>query len=165
MLVKIDIRQIIRDHMLTLYDYGTKKKSWADLALFFGVPVAAAAVFVSLGLLLGSASAGTLITALSIFAGLLFNLLILAHGMLRNAEGKYRDEKVLIQEIYSNISYAILVSLLSITVLLGTIFPGPRWAAQLGSAVAYFLIVNFLLTLFMVLRRVHVLLANEFGRG
>ena len=144
---------------------GLRKKSWADITLFFGVPVVVAGIFVALDLLLTSTSAGTLITALSIFAGLLFNLLLLAHGMLRNAEGRYRDEKALIQEIYSNISYAILVSLVSIMILLGTIFPGPKWAARLGSAIAYALMLNFLLTLFMVLRRVHILLAKEFNRA
>jgi hypothetical protein len=166
MLTKVDVRQIVADHLGTLTNYATGKKSPGDMLLFFLVPLVGAAVLVWLRFLLNANAANVLITALSIFAGLLFNLLVLAHGLLRSADNRnFEDERGLIREIYSNISYAILISLITIVVLLGLIFPGPRWAWMIASGVAYYLILNFILTLFMVLKRVHVLLSKEFQRG
>jgi hypothetical protein len=167
MLVKVDVRDIISDHVNTLVNFATGKRSRADLILFFVLPVLVGGGMAAVDVLLKGSTADGLLSALAIFAGLLFNLLILIHGLLRSATDapRFREEKRLIQEIYANISYAILVSLVAIVVLVACLFPGPRWAWVVGSTTTYALIINFLLTMLMVLRRVHIVLRLEFDRG
>jgi hypothetical protein len=167
MLVKIDIRDIVSDHLKTLTNFNTGKRSVGDVLLFFVVPLGLGIGLATLDFRLNATTANGLITALAVFAGLLFNLLVLVHGLLRAATDtpRFKEERQLIREIYANISFAILISLGAIIVLLACLFPGPRWAWITGSIAAYFLIGNFLLTLLMVLRRVHTVLKLEFKRG
>jgi hypothetical protein len=165
MLRRIDVRVIVRDHIGTLTDYRTGRRYLGDYVLFFVAPIVAAALLLWQCVLLNATIANIVITSLAIFAGLLFNLLLLAHGMIRSTPPDGVDEKRLIVEIYSNISYAILVSLAAIVVSLISYISPALWFVYSASALAHFLVLNFLLTLLMILRRIHILLSKEFGRA
>jgi hypothetical protein len=169
MIGKIDVRQIVADHFATLVDENTKQRSGLDFNLFVTVPILVASALLFFDLILGKSISNVLITALAVFAGLLFNLLLLIFDIANKPrpEGERLNALKLrfLKEIYSNIAYAILIALLTIVILLihFLFLSLNNRAGQVFAAfTVYILSVNFVLTLFMVLKRIHILLATEF---
>lgn len=160
---KLDVRQIVGDHIRTLVDQRTDRTSTWDLVVFFVLPALLSALIVCAGIRLDDTQTTVLITALSVFAALLFNLLLLTHSIVKQPTGERRaPRKRLLREVYANISFAILIAVLAIIVLLaGVLFRGEAIALW-SSATVYFLVMTFLLTLFLVLKRIHVMLREEF---
>jgi hypothetical protein len=172
MIGKINVSQIITDHVCTLTDQNTKKTSKSDCVLFFGLPILIAAVLVGLKLVFGKAISGVLITSLAIFAGLLFNLLLLIFDIAnkpRPAQAPLSPIKIqLLREIYNNIAYAILIALLTIVLSLihfGLVALNLKPEAYATAFSIYACTGNFVLTLLMVLKRMHKLLREEFPRS
>lgn len=166
MFKKLDVSQIVTDHIRTLRNYGAARVSVGDLFVFFGLPALLAALILYVFKTpVDKAAANILITSLSIFSALLLNLLMLIYDLVRKEEGiTGPDDKSpaaqLLREIFSNISYSIVVSVFCVAILLiayldirSVVF------LQVFSLVVYFLVLQFLFTLFMVLRRVHILLS------
>ena len=72
---------------------------------------------------------------------------------------------MLLREIFTNISYSIVVSVFCIAILLIAYLDiGTGIFLKIFSFIVYFLVIQFLLTMFMVLKRVHVLLSIPFLR-
>jgi hypothetical protein len=165
MFSKIDVRRIVRDHLATLKDDATGKRMISDYLLFFGVPVLVAlSLVLTVDLSLNKEAVALLVTSLSIFAALLFNLLLLIYDVVRKIGRESEELKAeFLSQVYSNISFAILVSILSIIVLLVAYFDlDGSWFALSTSFVVYYLVTVFIFTLFMILKRVHILLSREF---
>lgn len=172
MIGKIDFRAIVSDHYRTLTNEnarGEGKQSGLDFILFYLVPVIVAAAAIGFHLILGKNMGNMLITALAVFAGLLFNLLILIFDITNKPRPDgttlTKDKIRFLNEIYSNIAYAILISLLTIViVLIHYLFLtlNLNFGFYISAFVVYFLCGNFVLTLFLVLKRVHKLLDTEF---
>lgn len=117
--------------------------------------------------------------SLSIFTGLLFSLMLLTYDLVKrneeqsinksgesNLKTKEKDDIALkgkiLKQIFNNISYSILVAIFSImSLLLIYIWNNPIYKFIIEFSV-YFLVINFFLTLLMVLKRTHKLLSNEF---
>jgi hypothetical protein len=164
---KLNVSHIIRAHINTLWDYEKDTLSKGDIFVFFGLPALAAALILYLFKTpVDRATSNILITSLSIFSALLLNLLMLIYDLVRKEEETEPDPGTenravkLLQEIFTNISYSIVVSVFCVAILLiayleirSGIF------LQIFSLVVYFLVIQFLLTLFMVLKRVHILLS------
>jgi hypothetical protein len=170
MIGKVDFRAVIKDHYETLTDENANTLSGWDFILFYLVPICVACVLIGFHLIIGKGMTNVLITALAIFAGLLFNLLLLIFDIAnkpRPEELKLSsNKKRFLKEIYSNIAYAILISLITIIILLahyGFLTMGWNLAQHLSVFIVYFLFGNFVLTLLMVLKRIHILLATEFS--
>ena len=151
----------------TLRDFRTKRLSPLALILFFGIPLVAVAVLHAGEITLNENSANILITSMSIFAALLFNLLMLVydvvsrgpspHPPMSDEEREYAAiRQRFLSEIFSNISFAIFASVVVVLVLLGLVVVSGR-ANRWFSDVVFFCTTIFLMTLFMVLQRVHSL--------
>lgn|SRR5574341_829090 len=166
MITKIDIRDIIRDHFATLTDNESGRRSIADQFLFFGVPVLGSGALLVLEICPSDTAVNVLITSLSIFAGLLFNLLVLIAGLAdrRSAPTGEADSRLMMRSIYSNIAYALLVSLVTLVPLGFYAMTVDATVRTVLAGVAYFLLGHFMLTLLMVLKRMHALLSHEFSR-
>jgi hypothetical protein len=164
MLGKLDVTDIVGDHLATFVHQRDGRRMHLELGLFFVIPLLGAGALLWSARLLTPNLINILVTALSIFAGLLFNLLVLVHGLLRGPDDKSRPQvqRILIKEIHANVSYAILVSLVSVAVLVACMFKGPAWAYVAGSFIVYALAVNVLLTLVMILSRMHTMMAEDF---
>lgn len=169
MLDKVNISKIVRDHLGTLKDNSTGKYRPLDFLLFFLVPLLAAAGFVAILGALPTNLIGVIATSLSIFTALLLNLLLLAYNIARNSElpsdeGIREMKEKLFHEIFSNIAFAVLVSLVTVgsVLVFGLVSDcASMLAAYILSAVIYYLGTLFLLTLLMLLKRVYALLSNE----
>jgi hypothetical protein len=159
LLDKIDVRDIVHDHLRTLVSYDTRRVALGDYLLFYALPLIAAAVCYTAGIGLSTAAVGVLIDAVAILAGLLFNLLVLVHGFSRTATPTTEEDKrQLLSETYSNIAYAILVALLALVPLALLANTSGCTTLLLGS-IAVFLLVHFGLTLLLVLKRIHTLVS------
>lgn len=168
MISKINVTNIFKDHISTLKDYHTGKYLKSDFILFFAVPlVVAILVFIFLGEISDTAVV-VLATSLSIFAALLFNLLLLVYDSIRKEEKQSIEDKprlLLLKQIFYNISFGILISVLTIILLI--LFSQNLYFCILQkiiSFLAYYLITLFILTLLMILKRTHILISGEFKK-
>ena len=165
---KINISQIFMDHMDTLRNEGTDEISKIDLSIFIGVPLLFALAYYVLGWSLSKDATNLIITGMSIFAGLMINVLVLIYTVALNtktetetAEEAYVEKRFL-RQIFANISFSISTSVLIVVILGASFFLGLRTQNVLSTA-AIFLLGNFLLTLLMTLKRLHIPLSKRFS--
>lgn len=182
MFTKISVVGIIKDHISTLKNGRTNKLHYPDVILFFIIPAVISGLTTYLEIPLNDGLANALITSFSIFSALLFNLLLLVYDISgKNLDQtKYTDpvdikrivqKRELLREIYVNVSFSILVSIMTVVILLSYFLkPGNcrLWAINICSFqwllafVIYYLAIQFILTLLMVLKRIYKLLAKAF---
>lgn len=150
-------------HIRTLKDHSTGNYEPIDFVLFFGVPVAVAASLVFTYGSLRQNLVTVIATSLSIFAALLFNLLLLVYDATRRSEGRTESSEgtreEFLRQLADNISFAVLVAVAAVVVVITLMFVIEISTASLVvSSLIYFFITLFTLTLLMILRRIHVLL-------
>ncbi len=156
---KINVIHIITEHHSTLCSYATGRVSLLDLAVFYGVPFLLGVASWWFNLELDSDRANATIATAAIFAGLLINVLVLIYTVAqKGAEGA---EKKLVKEFFANVSYAILLSVVTVVLIMANLFlPQPyNWIWALVIA----LFTQFCLVLLMSLKRLHALLKHKVG--
>lgn len=177
MLDKINISQIIKEHFSTFQDEKSGKKDNIDFIIFIYIPIT---ISIVLAYFFHDLEIFTtiLITSLSIFTGLLFNLLLLTYDLIKKNKSDKSTENIagiktksddditikskLLKQIFNNISYSILISIFAIMLLLLSFIWNNCYYYITLSSIIYFLVINFFLTLLMVLKRTHKLLSSEF---
>jgi hypothetical protein len=112
------------------------------------------------------------IAVFSIFSALLFSVQIALFGIFSKARGEadefgdaFRESRIearreFISETNSNISYLIVLSTISVTLFLAAALFDE--SDDFEPALAVFLYFHFMLTLLMVIKRVHALFAKEY---
>lgn len=162
---KVNFSTILRDHWETMRDARTKRIALGDLFLFIGIPTLVAVFLVlCFEVRVSKDLLNILITAFSVVVALLFNLLMLVYDIIKkNAEEKTELKNRLLKEIYSNVSYCILVSILAVFVMVIAFMNihGVKRTA-ISSVIIFGFLINFALTLVMILKRIHILLSKEF---
>lgn len=159
LLSKINVLPIARDHLRTLVNARTQKAGFSDWAVFAVLPI-----IISVGLIwisgeLSSTTIGIAVGALSIFVGLLLNLIILLYDIIRSPN----EEKLkfdLVKQTLDNISFAILLSIIAIVFFLLSLVDS-KWFSLVFSLIAYFLISELGLTVLMVFKRMHKMYSKE----
>lgn len=188
---RINIIQIFRSHLNTLYDYGAlnwngqRKIPIADKITFAISPLVLSLILVLLELRIDNEYLSIIITSLSIFIGLLFSLLTLVFDMVKsssNLENEIDHKKIvkhtLTQELFINIAFAIALSLVSIVAVFLTRFrPAPiidllknlsyyEYIKEIyifsTNLFAIYLLILFLFTLLMILKRFYILFLSQF---
>lgn len=195
---KINVIKIIVEHIGTLKQFDDNKYSKTDVFLFIVLPLIVAFILTFFNIKLTNNLITIFITAYSIFAALLFNLLFLIYdlGTKNNSsmdkyngevngqpsESKLKLKRRLLKETYVNISYSItiaiflLILLITLYVIIETINPlnleinpiSPSIESIINSAIPvlsfciYYLVLQFILTLFMILKRIYILLSKMF---
>ncbi len=169
---KISVRDIVADQADTLRDWGTGRVSVADALLFIGTPLAIAAVAIWVGIRIRVGAVSAILTACAIFIGLLPNLLILVLTFLMNMKGDPSDQvlrtrKRFMREITAHVSFCFLLSLGVATAATTALILLPDDSHATGPLLTFILVagsVALLLTLLMLIRRMHVLVVTEFDR-
>lgn len=160
MISKIDITDIVFRHLQTLRNERTKKIDRLDVFLFYTLPALGTITFILLDMKIKYDAISIFVTSFSIFIGFLINVLIFMHGMV-DARTKFaanENKKWLFDSTFCNISYAILVSIAAIIILIIMAFmSSASLRYELLSYIFIFLLTNFLLTLLMILKRIHVI--------
>jgi hypothetical protein len=166
MLEKINITNIIVDHVDTLRSHESGRRSPGDIFIFFVLPAVSAGLLARVRTEFSAELAGILAAILSVFAALLFNLILLIYDIVSRREESAQGgglKQTLLRQIYSNISFCILVAILTLLLLLlnSFRFTIPEWARLVLAFSVYYLLGVFVLTLFMVLKRIHAVLRKE----
>jgi len=168
MFEKMNISRIIFDHISTLKDYGSGKYKLGDIIIYIGLPIIVSILLIYFNFILNSNMVGILITAMAIFAGLFFNLLVLVYDVTLKSNKTKEDpngiKSSLLRETYANISFSIFISLIMLILLISFyLFDENRGYVMCISFLVYLLFSVFILTTFMVLKRIHILLSKEFN--
>lgn len=164
---KINISQIVIDHLSTLRNENTGKISAVDIMIFLLVPLILAVISYLVGWSLSKDATNLVVTAMSIFAGLMINVLVLIYTVALNTKPTDETveeailEKRFLRQIFANISFSICTSVLIVVVLSCSYFLEAK-AQLLVTSIAFLLLGNFLLTLLMTLKRLHILLSKRF---
>ena len=162
MFSKINLSNIIKDHISTLRDHQTNKYYPPDFFLFFILPIFVAAGASFLLCPITGNVLDILVTSMSIFAALLFNLLLLVYDAIRKEENSKTLRHKFLKEIFSNISFSVLISVITIIFLLiFPLFSKIFLIPTILTFLIYYLVTLFILTLLMILKRTHVLLTTE----
>lgn len=172
--MKIDLRPIVHDHIATLRDDKTQGKSYPDLVLFYGLPVAFGIVSYYQEISLDREAFNASITFFGIFIALLLNVQVAIFSIYQrkwqsssdNRVDEVRNEQVekrrqLLGELNANVSYLILICFVSLVISL------TAYALKAdGNLVSAFILVayaHFLLTMMMIVKRSHILFQKEYG--
>lgn len=181
---KIDVKEIVLGH------FGTLSKveggwSWYDFLTFCCVPVLFGAGSLAAAFSLNKDIASLLVNFGAIFTALLLSVLVLVYDQESKLDDKkqrdeelrrpsdvfYHAKKRLLDELYFNISYSILSSLVLIAICFGfsiadsfvdlkaTSVSLPQVLSKLlFTPLAVMVTVNLLLTIIMIVKRLHSLL-------
>ena len=174
MTTKIDVLPIITRHFDTLRNNATGARSLADIVVFFGFPLIASLAAFYYRLTLTADALTAVLASFSIFAGLLLNLMLLVYtfaGEPGRTDLFAANIKQFIRELHDNIEFAVLVSvfivILSLIAVATLKKEDANTAAHTGrvtTAILVYLTANFILTLLMVLKRIHMMLLEKLSR-
>lgn len=159
MIPLINIDDIIRKHFQTLKEDANL---FYRLLYFLIIPLLIAGVFLYFHKLLTENIVNALITAFSIFVGLLLNIILIIFAIVNNSNGKLPSLKLrLLEHLYANSIYTLLLSTILVIILIVLLVLN-EWTSCLlifiFSFVVYFGITHFIMTLLMIFKRLYVLL-------
>jgi len=189
---RINIKTIFIKHFQTFYDFGLHRISGkrivplSDTLVFIILPIILSEILIVGGFRLTLDYINIITTSLSIFVGLLFNLLILLFDLAKKQKSKIESaiqntiehvKLTIIKELYANISFAIALSIFSIATSVLTIIK-PKDILIIAKQfqfykafkeeyifwtnfAAIFLVIEFLFTLLMILKRFYLLFNEE----
>ncbi|TMP45203.1 hypothetical protein CWB96_03780 [Pseudoalteromonas citrea] len=182
---KINISDIVVGHFRTLRSSGNDKISFIDLFTFILLPLLLSLVTVLCGLKLSNEMTSLLVNFGAIFTALLLSVLVLVYDQGSKIDEKIKEDKnqghfldvkkSLLSELYYNICYSIVVSIS--LVFLCLVEKSVRgWAASFSisgcdlsfspsehllSPLVAFLTLNLMMTILMIVKRMHVLLTSN----
>ena len=176
MMQRINIYRIVKDHLKTLRSLNQSYNfiNIGDFLLFFIFP---SIISLTLNLLNYNfiKQLDNLIASISILGGFLFNLLAIIYSQIENIKtdveklGNNDKNKIereiknkFINEIHSNISFAIVLSIFLILSLLSITVEIPEFkyktlVENIFIFINYFLMQLFTLTLLMIINRIYIL--------
>ncbi|HHP0451823.1 hypothetical protein [Vibrio harveyi] len=185
---KINVCAILTGHVKTLKDNSTGKVSKWDVFTFFIFPIALAVVSVVLGFKFTGDLISLLVNFGAIFTALLLSVLVLVYDQSSklkekelNTQGRdiaIEAKKALLDQLYYNICYSIIVSVsLVVSCFIEAICRGKTQIIELplektisvcvdintylASPLVVFLTVNLVLTIIMIVKRMHSLLTTD----
>lgn len=170
--------------------YNKTEIPFSDKFIFLVIPILLSILFCFAGLKFNKDYVNITLTCLSIFAGLLFGLLTMVFSMVQENQKlnpeKEKDEskkKIILAKIdltkhlFINISFSIVLSLLALIFVLFTQFYPVQIVEMIDTwkyyiylkksylyalnGLSFFFIIEFMLTLMMILRRFTVLFLNQ----
>jgi hypothetical protein len=159
--MKFDITEVVIDHFSTLRDYRNGKISVQDITITLLAPLIVSILAIPFSGMTYHNQEGNIIIALSVFAALLFNLMILILDKNKKASELEQSQ---LNEIYYNISYCILVALFDIALLLLLSIINTSSIVILLCIIrflSFFLLLNFFLTMLLILKRMHKVIKNK----
>lgn len=173
---KINVSDILKGHFKTLKNADTNKTSIQDIITFIITPIIISIMFVWLNHPFSNELISLLVNFGSIFTALLLSVLVLVYEQENKLDERnksnplpsYDAKKVLLSELYYNICYSMIISLLLVLIcLIETIIRNKCFlffAAKIDvclyaiSPVIMFLAIHLILTIVMIIKRMHVLL-------
>ena len=159
LLSKIDVSEIVKDHFGTLVNANTEKADYSDWFTFLVLPILSSGLLTWFFGTIGYEVVGLVIASLTIFIGLLLNLLILLYDIILTP-AKQSVKFLLLKEMLSNISFSILLSATAITVLLFSLIK-VSYVDMVLTYLAYFLLCELGITILLVFKRMYIMYSSE----
>lgn len=185
MSAKINVLSILSGHIGTLKNASTGKIDKLDCVTFFAAPVFVAFAFIAFGIKLTNDANSLLVNFGAIFTTLLLSVLVLVYDQSEKLQldtdqrkkHSIRIKTTLIEQLCFNICYSIVLSVfLVFCCLVYTFLPDDSilfeikgyainldFKLWLASPVILVVVMNLLLTILMVVKRMHVLLTTRVG--
>lgn len=173
---KINVYEIIKGHFSTLRNYHTGKICKSDIFVFIVVPLLIVIANMFLGMSIGKELRAALINFGAIFSALLISVLVLVYDQKNKLATKLKDKEsnqdnlpnlnalsTTLHELYSNICFAILTSLMLVVfsmiqiILIDLKITGLN--LYLFNPLIIFCICTIILTTLMIIKRLHKLLS------
>lgn len=180
---KINVIDIIKGHVSALKNSGSNELSKLDLFTFFGVPVIFALIGMTFGYNLSSDVIDIFVNFGSIFTALLLSVLVLIYDQENKLDDKksssknvpfYDEKKIILNDLYFSICYCVVASMALVFVsTLDSIFVYCHEInvndfsleidlnSYLFTPICIFLAVNIILTILMIVKRMHMLLTTQ----
>jgi len=156
---KIDVSNIIGDHLRTLVNSDTNKPDMRDWFFFLIIPLMLSGYLVYLGYCINDNLSNSLIAGLSIYVGLSINFLMLIFELSTKEFFKALQRKAIIKQIIANISVTAIYSLLLIILTIMAPISKDYFFFSKGLHFSlYFFLFEFIFTLLMVLKRIYQVL-------
>lgn len=168
MLGRYSLSEIVHGQTRTICEETQGWSRGIGMVAFFGVPAVSPLLQYHLGLHLTEDLVSIIVSAASIFAGLLLNLLVVIYGFAPHAEGN-ADKKTqaniekLVEYCFYNISYAILVSGLLVVFAL-MFLTGLQYVKVTSELLVYYFGFQLFLCIVQILKRCHSLLNHRLTR-
>lgn len=159
MLSKINIFQIITNHLATLRNVNTKRMAFDDLLTFLLIPLIISIGLILLKVCLNDSAITIIITTLSILVGLLFNVIVIIFDIIKRDNTKRLKNKIL-HELLTNISFSIILSIVIILFTLMTYFTN-ECVKLLSTGFVYFFLCIYFFTVLMIIKRMYQMFINE----
>lgn len=162
---KISVKEIIQDHFKTLVNANTNRPGFDDYLTFLIFPILLSFFFYFGGLRVDKESIETIVGSLSIFVGLLFNALVILLDVARKQESK-EIKQIIVRELTANISFAIIISLTAIFIMLFGFVDQLNDKIKTGiNLLSFFLLAEFSLTFLMVMKRIYLIFRKELNES
>ncbi|MDN3377022.1 MULTISPECIES: hypothetical protein [unclassified Pseudoalteromonas] len=177
---KINVSEIIKGHFSTLKNYHTGKICKSDVFVFIVIPLLIAIANMVFGMSIGKELRAALINFGAIFSALLISVLVLVYDqknkLATKLENKSKDKEscqdnlpnlnalsTTLHELYSNICFAILTSLMLVVFSMVQIILIDLKITVLNlyliNPLIIFCICTIILTTLMIIKRLHKLLS------
>lgn len=174
MFSQINPLNIVKDHLKTLgQKVPGQKDQWNYFAIFVflcsGLPIAGYQLVVTIdGYFLTPEAVGVIVSAASIIAGLLLNLLVLIYTLVLNQADSLKDARSLFIEVakhtFYNISFTILASLVLVVVSLACLANNYQIKFA-GNILTFYFGTITTISLLMVLKKCHKLIDFYFSKS
>jgi hypothetical protein len=162
MLTKLNPTEIISAHFRSMYRYDTGGVSWPEIFFHLLFPLIVSALLLYTTGNFTNDVSGIVVSAASIVAGLMLNLLVLIYTLAYNTKNSSSpisnlgDFKKLTIELLASISCSILLCILLVIASFVALSPNGA-AASIGRGIAIYLGTSTLLCLLLVLKRCHTM--------
>ena len=158
-LERLNITKIIVNHFSTFYNNQDNRKiDRLELAVYFSILLLLSVIS---AIFLPVTRMNVVLTPLTIFTGFLFSALFV---IIDKKEGKTKQIKELISEVYDNISFSILMSFFIILFMIINYvmisFDVSELYNRIILGIVYFLLLNFSYSLMMVIKRLYKIFEN-----
>lgn len=166
---------IIRRHFRTLHKEGTNSVSFIEFSMFSFIPLGLAFVISRYYQLDGDTSR-ILVTVFAVFAGLFLNLLAMIYNVFDRSFqkknimenfGEGRKQKLhMFEEMIHNIAFGVFISVMVVIMSLTLVLFGEQGVtvSQVLNYIIFTLLLIFIFTVLMVLKRLDNLIASEVKR-
>lgn|GEM_PF-1015452 len=171
----INILGIIEEHYETL---KSDAKLRFIILIFFLIPLLVAFLLIITNKPLTQNSVNALITAYSIFTALLLNVIFIIYDIMGKLKitdkdttddiaeyAKNRNQKELLEHLYSNSVYSLLTSIIILTILileaLIEVWRIEGYILCIFSGFTYIMVAHFLMNLLMITKRLSSLLSSK----
>ena len=164
MFYRYSVKKIIIDHLKSFYIHGQTRIDIASILFYFVFPAILTVITKLFIISLDTGLINILITSVSIFGALLFNYPVILYSILEKQVEKNEQKNKILKETLANVSFCIILSITLVILLILINCSFNYFIINiLTTFVLYFLYI-FLLTLFMVIKRIYNLLDYEFNK-